>query len=136
MYIDHQSKSPSADLDPLNDISQGVGFSITCQTSTYDYGVDISNLQTKCDRGYEDCEEKDFFRSIPVFVIEYGDIHKPTLLEHNTYGKPVGIEIMTSFKTDSGCRWVAHKETCTLRQAIVNYAVVLKSDTISLRYPH
>jgi hypothetical protein len=43
---------------------------------------------------------------------------------------------MTSFNTDSGCRWVAHKETCTLRQAIVNYAVVLKSDTISLRYPY
>lgn len=55
-------------------------------------------------------------------------------LDNNCVGS--GINITTTFKDRPTCRGTVQARRCTLRQGVVEYAVMIKNDTISLRHPH
>lgn len=46
------------------------------------------------------------------------------------------FNITTKFKNDTACKGFAFTQTCTLHQGLVEYSVILKNNSISLRYPH
>ena len=46
------------------------------------------------------------------------------------------FNITTKFKNDTACKGSAFTQTCTLHQGLVEYSVILKNNSISLRYPH
>lgn len=46
------------------------------------------------------------------------------------------FNLTTKFKNDTGCKGAAFTQTCTLNQGIVEYSIIFKNNSISLRYPH
>lgn len=44
--------------------------------------------------------------------------------------------ITTKFKNDTACKGVAFTQACKLHQGLVEYSIILKNNSISLRYPH
>lgn len=51
-------------------------------------------------------------------------------------GSPKEMRITTKFKDMPTCKGFAQMRTCTLHQAVVEYAVILQNNTISLQHPH
>lgn len=75
-------------------------------------------------------------------VFEYDDIvyDNSVLFIGDGFGlilsKPGEIRITTKFKDMPTCKGFAQTRMCTLRQGVVEYAVMLRNETISLQHPH
>lgn len=46
------------------------------------------------------------------------------------------FKITTKFKNDTACKGIAFTQMCKLHRGLVEYSVILKNNSISLRYPH
>ena len=46
------------------------------------------------------------------------------------------FNITTKFKNETSCKGIAFAQTCKLHQGLVEYSIILKNSSISLRYPH
>lgn len=158
----------------LSDVDlQGVGFGVTCESSSYDFSVDEADMAAKaaaigCSSffGYNNdtsdtnvtfCKELEKpenyqtaqFGKVKVFAVGFEN-GGPAAGSPDKCFRPVrnaddalrddcissGINITTAFKNTPTCKGRAQARRCTLRQGVVEYAVMIKNDTISLRNPH
>ncbi len=143
-----------------------MGFNITCELSSYDYNVDQADiaaiLQLAGCGGFSDLKTRNAtlcneilqkYDRLPVSAeglwtfyakgppVKWNE-RDPLNTSFNSLAGPDteinndGLFVRTQVKTNPTCKGTGSIRRCDLRQGIVEYAVVLKHNTIALQHAH